>query len=78
MGLEFAMPETVGNVMSMRHRVRSTLSLGPSGAGRCRPRRQVEGSVPDRRGGRRLAGHLSQWKGLMPRAIREVTESKPA
>ena len=78
MGLEFAMPETVGNVMSMRHRVRSTLSLGPSGAGRCRPRRRAEGSASGRRGGRRLAGHPSQWKGLTPRAIREVAESKPA
>ena len=78
MGLEFAMPETVGNVMSMRHRVRSTLSHGISGAGRCRLRCQAEGSASGRRGGRGIAGHPSQWKGLMPRAMREVAESKPA
>ena len=56
MGLEFAMPEIVGKVMSMRHRVRSTLSLGISGAGRCRLWRRAEASASGRRGGRGIAG----------------------
>ena len=78
MRLEFAMPETVENVMSMCHRVRSTLSHGISGAGRCRSWRRAEASESDRRGGRGIAGHPSQWKGWTPCAIREVAESKPA